>query len=169
MNTTVKGIVKILLFLTVFDDFKDVSRHTVVDRKRGINSRSMVEYCIELKLKDENSAAGFRYCLDLSARQEDYVDNIFTPEIRESMRRTLENLSSSKISDASLNRMVKVWKQDIEEGYRKTSVTLSLTSLISDQIESLEEFGNQQKPDILPPDLSSIEPRLGALPPLTFS
>lgn len=129
----------------------------------------MVKYCLELKLEEEESAGSFKYCLDLNSQQENNVGAVFTPEIRAGMRRTLETSSSSKISDASLNKMIQVWQRDIEEGYRATSITLDLTSLISDQLESLEEFGNQQKPDILPPDLSTIEPQLGALPPLTFS
>lgn len=128
----------------------------------------MVKYCLNLKIKGEESAGIFQYCLDLNWQQENNAGTVFTSEIRAGMRRTLEVSSSSKISDVSLDKMVRVWKRDIEEGYRETSVTLDLASLISDQLESLEDYGNQQIPDILPPDLSAVEPQLGALPPLTF-
>ena len=129
----------------------------------------MVQYLFELKLEDSNTTQpSYSYSLDLNPLQEDNPSQIFTPEIRQSMRKTLQNKSSCRISDLNLNRIISAWIEDIREGYRRTQMALNLPLLIGDEINHLKEDGNRLLPELISPDLSNIEPQDGALPPLNF-
>ncbi|UJB68989.1 hypothetical protein HRE53_21575 [Acaryochloris sp. 'Moss Beach'] len=101
--------------------------------------------------------------------QEDNVDTIFSPEIRLSMCDALQKKSSCKISNEHLNSMIQTWKKDIREGYRTTTMTIELPSLLADQLRNLKDNGNQEKPKILQPNISTVKPKFGALPPLEFT
>ena len=126
----------------------------------------MVKYTFNLKLKD--SSAQYTYTLDLTPTQEDMPEQIFTPAIKEDIRTTLQNLSLSAIKDHQLNNIIQTWVEDIKEGYRFSSLTLNLRLLIEENIDKLQETGNQEIPKIIDPDLSDIEPEFGMLPPLNF-
>jgi len=127
----------------------------------------MVKYIFALKIKD--SSEKYEYLLDLQPSQENNPEKLLNSEIRQHIRDTLQRQSSCKIDDATLNRILKTWTQDIKEGYRDSSLTLDLPSVMDSQILLINESGNQQIPDLIPPDLSSVEPKIGALPPLIFS
>ncbi len=128
----------------------------------------MIKYTFSVKIKGSSNES-YSYSLYLTADQENYPEQkLFTPEIRENMRNNLQTLSSCKITDSHLNQMIKTWIEDIREGYRDSTITLALPSLIPAKISNLNETGNQDLPALLPPDLSEIEPVFGMLPPLSF-
>jgi len=127
----------------------------------------MVKYTFSLKLKDSDNQ--YRYTLDLKATQEDRPEQIFTSEIRESMRKKLQEQSLCKINDTHLNKMIQTWIKDIQEGYRNSKITLDLPSKIEADIDKINEQGNQDIPTLVNPNLSEIEPHSGMLPPLIFS
>ena len=126
----------------------------------------MVVYNFFLKIK--NVQEQYSYSLDLNQNQEDNPELVFTREIKESLRRRLQNKSSCAIKDKHLNQILTTWIQDIKEGYRESTITLDLPLLIESDIEKLQESGNQQLPEMIEPDISEIEPQIGALPPLLF-
>jgi hypothetical protein len=126
----------------------------------------MVQYTIYLKIKSSNEE--YKYSLDLVPSQEDMPDRVFTLEIREALRKKLQDLTLCRINDIHLNQIIKTWLQDIKEGYRYSAITLNLPLMKEDNIDNLDEKGNQEMPDLWNPDLSGIEPRSGMLPPLTF-
>ena len=128
----------------------------------------MVKYCFELQLEGEERSESFDYVLELTAYQEDNIDTVFSADVKAAMLQNLQAQSSCKISSTKLGQMIGVWKDDIREGYRSTTMTLALTSLIGDQLTNLNDSGNQEKLSPLLPDLSSIEPMHGALPELIF-
>jgi hypothetical protein len=80
----------------------------------------------------------------------------------------LQKLSLSAIKDHQLNNIIQTWIKDIREGYRFSSLTLNLRLLIEENIDQLQEMGNQEIPKIIDPDLSDLEPEFGMLPPLNF-
>lgn len=127
----------------------------------------MVNYTLGLKLKNSNEE--YKYALLLTPQQENNPEQIFALDIRESMRKNLQMQSSCKINDFHLNQMIKTWIEDIKEGYRDSTITLDLPLLIAENISRLNETGNQEIPALIHPDLSSIEPCFGMLPPLIFS
>ena len=127
----------------------------------------MVKYSFSLKLKGTNDE--YSYALDLTAQQENFPEKVFTQEIRESLRNTLQNKSSCAIKDNHLNQIIQTWIQDIREGYRDSNLTLNLPLLIESNLEQLNEQGNQDIPTIISPNLSDIEPQIGMFPPLNFS
>jgi hypothetical protein len=127
----------------------------------------MVKYIFSLKLKD--SPDEYRYVLDLQPSQENNPEKLLNSEIREHIRDSLQKQSSCKIDDPILNRILRTWTQDIKEGYRDSSLTFDLPSFMDSQILLLNDSGNQEIPDLIEPDLSGIEPKIGALPPLVFS
>lgn len=130
----------------------------------------MTQYSFQLKLEGmQDAQQGFGYSLDLNPSQEDDPDEIFNPEIQESMRQSLQRQTSCRINPANLKRMIDTWKADIREGYRNSTLILSLPSAISEQINNLNEQGNQTIPSLVSPDLSTIEPQGGKLPLLNFS
>ena len=126
----------------------------------------MVKYTFNLQVK--NSPDQYTYTLDLTPNQEDMPEQIFTPAIKEDIRTTLQKLSLSAIKDHQLNNIIQTWVEDIKEGYRFSSLTLNLRLLIEENIDKLQETGNQEIPKIIDPDLSNIEPEFGMLPPLNF-
>ncbi|OBQ39702.1 MAG: hypothetical protein AN487_03820 [Anabaena sp. CRKS33] len=126
----------------------------------------MVKYTFHLQAKD--SAERYSYTLDLNPNQEDMPEQIFTPAIKEDIRTTFQNLSLSAIKDHQLNKIIQTWIENIREGYRFSSLTLNLRLLIEENIDQLQEMGNQEIPKIIDPDLSDIEPEFGMLPPLNF-
>jgi hypothetical protein len=126
----------------------------------------MVKYAFVLKLKD--SPDEYKYILDLQPNQENNPEKLLNSEIREHIRDSLQKQSSCKIDDFTLNRILRTWTQDIKEGYRDSSLTLDLPSFMDSQILLLNDSGNQDIPTLIKPDLSGIEPKIGALPPLVF-
>jgi hypothetical protein len=126
----------------------------------------MVKYTFSLKIKDSNEE--YKYVRDLQPSQENNPEKFLNSEIREHIRDTLQRQSSCKIDDRTLNRILKTWGQDIKEGYRDSSLTLDLPSAVDSHILLLNDSGNQQIPDLFKPDLSSVEPKIGSLPPLIF-
>ena len=126
----------------------------------------MVKYTFYLKI--QNSKEGYEYTLDLKPMQEDTPEQVFTPTLKENIRTTLQNLSLSAIKDQQLNDIIQTWIEDIKEGYRFSSLTLNLRLLIEENIDKLQEMGNQELPKIINPDISDIEPQFGMLPPLNF-
>ena len=126
----------------------------------------MVKYTFNLQVK--NSPDQYTYTLDLTPNQEDMPEQIFTPAIKEDIRATLQKLSLSAIKDHQLNNIIQTWIKDIREGYRFSSLTLNLRLLIEENIDQLQEMGNQEIPKIIDPDLSDLEPEFGMLPPLNF-
>lgn len=129
----------------------------------------MVNYTLELQPKSEPKNKTFTYILALNTAQENSPESIFNSEIKESLRKTLQNQSGYKINNINLNHLLQTWIQDIREGYRLTTITLDLPLLIDDQINQVNEAGYQALPPLLDPALSSIEPQEGAFPPLNFS
>ena len=127
----------------------------------------MITYEFFLYLKENNSQA-CKYSLKFKPNEEDCPEKKFTPEIREAMRGKLQQETSSKINDITLTKMIETWIEDIKEGFRETTMTLDLPSLLTDGIELLQEQGYQNLPEIIPPDLTGIEPQFGCLPPLNF-
>jgi len=109
------------------------------------------------------------YTLQLTPREEDYPEEAFTPSRCQQIQEQLEVESASKIDNSSLSRIVKTWVKDIREGFRESSITLDLPSLLESQIMDLHDDGNQEIPSLFPPDLSEIEPQYGAFPPLIFN
>lgn len=127
----------------------------------------MVIYNFYLKIKGNQDR--YNYSLDFKPSQENNPEQVFTTEITESLRKTLQKKSSCAIKDKHLNRILTTWIQDIKEGYRESTLTLDLPLLIESEIDKLQELGNQQLPEMIEPDISEIEPQIGALPPLVFS
>ncbi|MFM6372456.1 MAG: hypothetical protein ACKPGN_30260, partial [Dolichospermum sp.] len=103
----------------------------------------------------------YTYALNLTYRQENFPEEIFTQEIRESLRTTLQNKSLCAIKEHHLNQIIQTWIQDIREGYRDSNLTLNLPLLIESSIEQLNESGNQDLPTVINPNLSEIEPIIG--------
>lgn len=126
----------------------------------------MVKYAFSLKIKGSNEE--HTYVLDLTPHQENMPEQVFTPQICEDIRINLQNKSSCTIKDTHLNKIITTWKKDIKEGYRDSTITLNLRLLIEDKIDELNEQGNQTISNVISPDLSDIEPKLGMLPPLNF-
>jgi hypothetical protein len=129
----------------------------------------MVKYSIEIKPQNNQPEKKLAYTLDLNFAQENNPEIIFTPEIRESMIRYLENKNGYKVSHKNLEYIINFWLADIRNGYRETSLSIRLPLLIDSQIYQVIESGYQEIPDLIEPDLSTIEPQGGAFPPLTFS
>lgn len=128
----------------------------------------MVKYTIALKILG-SANENYSYSLSLTPQQEDRPEQIFTPEIRESMRNSLQKLSSCKIGDNHLNQMIRTWTEDIKEGYRNSTITLDLPLMVASNMANLQENGNQELPALIDPNLLEIEPSFGMLPPLIFS
>jgi len=126
----------------------------------------MVKYTFSLRIKGSDDQ--YIYSLDLKHTQENMPEQVFTSEIREHLRLSLQNKSLCAIKDNHLNQIIQTWIQDIKEGYRDSTLTLNLPLLIESNIDKLNEQGFQELPSVISPDLSNIEPQLGMLPPLNF-
>ncbi|MBE9017079.1 hypothetical protein IQ272_13220 [Chroococcidiopsidales cyanobacterium LEGE 13417] len=127
----------------------------------------MAKYTLLLKIKDSQDE--YRYALDLNLAQENNPEQFFNLEIRESLRNNLQKQSFCKINDTYLNQAIANWVQDIKEGYRDSSITLDLPSLLATNLSNLQEIGKQEMPALIEPSISDIEPCGGMLPPLLFS
>lgn len=127
----------------------------------------MIQYSFYLIVSGVNER--YTYRLQLTPREEDYPEEAFTPSRCQKIREHLEVESTCRIDDNSLARIVKTWIKDIREGYRESSITLELPSLLESQIMDLQDDGNQEIPPLFPPDPSEIEPQHGAFPPLIFN
>lgn len=127
----------------------------------------MIQYSFSLIVSGVSER--YTYRLQLTPREEDYPEEAFTPSRCQQIREHLEVESTCRIDDNSLARIVKTWIKDIREGYRESSITLDLPSLLESQIMDLQDDGNQEIPPLFPPDLSEIEPQHGAFPPLIFN
>jgi hypothetical protein len=128
----------------------------------------MVRYTFFLFLKDAPSPpTGYQYFLDLTQDLEDCPQQIFTPERRKDLRNNLQKQSSCAIREHHLIEIINTWVEDIQVGVRQTYLHLDLPPKDVHNIENLEEDGNQEIPNLLPPDLLGIEPIFGMLPPLS--
>ncbi|NEQ38293.1 MAG: hypothetical protein F6K40_19310 [Okeania sp. SIO3I5] len=126
----------------------------------------MVQYSLSLTNKNTNQQ--YRYTVDLEENYENNPLIFFTPLICQKIRDELETKSGHQINDSHLQIIIKTWIQDIKEGYRDSSIILDLVKLNHQNIHNLTESGNQEIPSLIYPDLSDIEPKIGALPPLDF-
>lgn len=130
----------------------------------------MIKYILELKVSNLNIAANtFKYVVELTSREEDHPEQKFTPQFCKKIRNELQKKSSCKINQTNLNKLINLWIEDIKEGYRTTTVTMNLPTYIGEDLESINDSGSQQIPPLVAPSLSSIEPKIGALPQLNFT
>ncbi len=127
----------------------------------------MVQYKFHLKVKGDNNQ--YCYFLDLTPNQENMPEQVFNSQIREDIRLKFQNQSLCAIKEVHINQIINTWIQDIQEGYRDSTITLQLPLLIEAGIDQINEQGNQENPSVINPDLSDIEPVFGMLPPLNFS
>lgn len=127
----------------------------------------MVQYALILKIPETKKE--YRYTLDLTSTQENHPERIFTEEIQESMKTFFQKNSQCEVSKVNLKKMITRWQEDIGEGYRRTEISLNLPSIFTASLKQLQDKGNQEIPQLLPPDLSNVEPKGGALPDLIFS
>lgn len=127
----------------------------------------MVEYSLILTNKNTNQQS--RYTLDLEKYYENNPSSFFTPIVCNQMRNELQNQSNCYINDTYLQIIIKTWIEDIKEGYRDSHILLDLPKINHQHINSFPESGNQDITQLMTPDLSDIEPKIGALPPLDFS
>lgn len=126
----------------------------------------MVKYSIFLKNKNNNSE--YRHTEDLKKSEEDKPESFFTQTVCDRIRVELQQQTGCRIGDNDLKAIVQTWIEDIREGYRDSSISLHLPLIGEAKINNLQEDGNQEIPSLIPPDLSEIEPKLGAMPPLNF-
>ncbi len=126
----------------------------------------MVKYIFELKVEENQKPC--QYALDLKLNQENSPESIFTEEIKTSLKNSLEKQSSCKINGGHLNQIIKTWSQEIKQGFRTTQMTLNLPLAILENLNQLQEKGYQDKPELIEPPWSEIEPTEGILPPLTL-
>lgn len=127
----------------------------------------MVQYALVLKIPETKKE--YRYTLDLTSTQENNPEQIFTEEIQESMKTFFQKNSQCEVSKVNLKKMITRWQEDIAEGYRRTEISLNLPSIFTASLKQLSDSGNQELPQLIPPDLDDIEPTGGALPNLNFS
>jgi hypothetical protein len=126
----------------------------------------MVRYTFTLHVKGIEDE--YRYSITLDKSQENNPASFFTQSEREKLRASFQEQSLCKINSHQLNQIIRTWIQDIEEGYRDSSITLDLPLMIASDLSQLKEPGNQEMPHPIEPDLSGIEPTSGMLPPLIF-
>lgn len=127
----------------------------------------MAKYTLLMKIKDSNDEV--KYSLDLQPDQENTPEQFLNPGLREKIRSELQRQSSYRINDINFKKIINTWIQDIKEGYRDSTICLDLPLLIQSNIDKLNETGNQEVPALISPDISDVEPQIGALPPLIFS
>ncbi len=124
----------------------------------------MITYTLSLKLKD--SQESWKYSIDLNTHQENKPELYFSQNRREEIRQELQSISSCKISNSHLKKIIATWIEDIKEGYRDTSITLALPYLLEANCDRIQESGYQEKPQLIFPTITDIEPTSGCLPPL---
>lgn len=128
----------------------------------------MVKYALTVEPTNNFHGEFLRYALDLKPHQENNPATIFDTEIKKSMLKSLESSGTYKILPLQLEQIIQRWQDDISQGYRETTIKLKLSLLIDAQINQVVESGYQLVPDLMEPDLSSVEPKGGAFPPLNF-
>ena len=126
----------------------------------------MVQYSLTLTNKNTNQQ--YRYTIDLEQNYEDQAASFFTPIMSQKIRNELQSQSGCQINDTHLQIIIKTWIEDIKEGYRDSSIVLELPVINHQNIHQLTESGNQEIPPLINPDLSDVQPKIGALPPLDF-
>ena len=131
-----------------------------------IGRLDMVKYTFILKIKASNSEV--KYTLDLQPHQENNPEQFFNLELCEKIRASLQMQSLYRINDIDLKQLINIWIQDIKEGYRDSTICLNLPLLIESNLDKLAERGNQELPTLISPDMTDVEPQIGALPPLIF-
>jgi hypothetical protein len=124
----------------------------------------MVVYTFKLNPKGDNNF--YPYARDLSPFEEDHPEQIFTSEVRKSLQQKLQKDCLCAIKENHLEQIIKIWIEDIKEGYRETYITLDLPSILHSNIEQVQEQGNQELPSLISPKLSEIEPNHVLLPPI---
>ncbi len=124
----------------------------------------MVEYNFFLKTQD--SSPDYQYTVDLSQNYEDNPEQYFTPEKRQHLQNDLQTKSLCAIREHHLNQIIDTWIEDIQEGYRATTLTLNLPLLDETNVDKIQDNGNQEIPHLFTPELTGIEPIEGMLPPL---
>lgn len=129
----------------------------------------MVLYRLTLKNKNTPDLPDVIHELDLSPSQEDNPEALFKGNAREELRQILQEQTAASITNASLQKIIDRWLDDIREGYRLTPLTLTLAPLEFDNLKNLKDQGNPTPPPFVPPDFSEISPQRGALPPLNFN
>jgi hypothetical protein len=129
----------------------------------------MTKYTLTLKLKDTNES--YEYSVNLDDFQQDYPQTFFNNiKEREAMRKELQQKSKRLINNDTLSSIINKWIKEISLGFRAGFITFNdLPYPSGNNIESLNELGNQELPKLIEPVLSGIKPRKGALPPLVFS
>ncbi|UAJ72061.1 hypothetical protein IQE94_13240 [Synechocystis sp. PCC 7339] len=128
----------------------------------------MVKYALTVEPTNNLYRESLRYALDLTPHQENNPATIFDTEIKKSMLKSLKSSGTYKILPLQLEQIIQRWQDDIGQGYRETTIKLKLSLLIDAQINQVVESGYQLVPDLIEPDLSSVEPKGGAFPPLNF-
>ena len=126
----------------------------------------MVQYSLTLINKITNQQ--YRYTVDLEQYYEDKPVSFFTPIMCNQIRNELQSQSQCQINDMHLQTIIKTWIQDIKEGYRNSNIILELPVINHQNIHQIVESGNQEIPPLIYPNLSDVEPKIGALPPLDF-
>ncbi|NES08467.1 MAG: hypothetical protein F6K22_40485 [Okeania sp. SIO2F4] len=127
----------------------------------------MVQYSLNITQKNTNQQ--YRYTVDLEQYYEDEPTFFFTPIVCNKIKNELESQSKCQINDMHLKTIIKTWIQDIKEGYRDCSLILDLPVTNHENIHNITELGNQEIPPLIYPEISNLEPKIGALPPLDFS
>ena len=127
----------------------------------------MVKYSITITNKKINHQ--YRYTIDLEQNHENHPTSFFTPIVSNQIRNELQSQNNCQINDMHLQIIIKTWIQDIKEGYRDSNIVLDLPVINNRKNQQLTEPGNQEIPSLIYPDLSDVEPKIGALPPLDFS
>lgn len=128
----------------------------------------MVQYKLYLSATSQPDSK-VSYDLNLSENLENNPEGIFNSAFRQKMRSQLQQQTACAISNTNLEKIVRIWIEDIREGYRETRLTLDLPALEFEEIQKLKDTGDRRIPDLFPPDFSQIEPQGGALPPLDFT
>ncbi|MEB3827025.1 hypothetical protein [Phormidium sp. CCY1219] len=130
----------------------------------------MVQYTLKLQTDPQsNGNDDVSHHLDLNTEEENQPERLFNrAEFREELRLILQQKTACSINDVHLEKIVKTWVEDIQEGYRSTRLTLDLPPIEFEKINRLQDPGERSIPDLFPPDFSQISPQGGAFPPLNF-
>ncbi|CCQ58865.1 hypothetical protein [Crocosphaera watsonii] len=125
----------------------------------------MVKYTLSLHTQDSPNK-GYEYPVDLSQHYEDNPEKYFTPAKCQELQNHLQTESLCAIREHHLKQIIDTWIEDIQEGYRNTTIKLDLPLLSETNVDQIQDNGNQEIPDLFPPELTGIEPIEGMLPPL---
>lgn len=127
----------------------------------------MVTYRFFLTIRGSNDT--YEYSQDLNEQSENRPAAFFSePDVRHQIQDYFQQEALCEISEANLDRIIRVWVQDIQEGYRTSSLSLDLPLLSAAKLLEVHESGYHELPEPIPPTLENIEPCGGVLPPLDF-